>query len=155
MLRLVQGDVGCGKTAVAASLAMAGAARGLRVVLAEVGHEEQAPGLIAPGSPAVGYGGREIRPRLRAMRVDPFAALAEYIGLQLGGMRLAKAVVDNAGFRQLMTAAPGWRELITLGKLWHLEQQHDGERPDVDLIVVDAPATGHGLTFLDVPRLVA
>jgi anion-transporting ArsA/GET3 family ATPase len=54
-----------------------------------------------------------------------------------------------------MDAAPGWRELITLGKVWHLEQQRSprGERLH-DLLIVDAPATGHGLTFLDVPRVV-
>ncbi len=59
-------------------------------------------------------------------------------------------------FGQLLEAAPGWRELIVLGKIWHLEQRTEPSgRPSWDLIVVDAPATGHGLTFLDVPRVVA
>jgi len=56
-----------------------------------------------------------------------------------------------------MDAAPGWRELITLGKVWHLEQaRSEGpeDAPAWDLLIVDAPATGHGLTFLDVPRVV-
>jgi anion-transporting ArsA/GET3 family ATPase len=53
-----------------------------------------------------------------------------------------------------MEASPGWRELIALGKVWHLEQMRDGARPRFDLVVVDAPATGHGVTFLDVPRVV-
>jgi len=154
-LLIVTGKGGTGKTAVAASLALAAARRGARVLLAEVGREEQGPGLIAPGTGEVGYAGRELTPGLRAMRVEPYAALAEYLGLQLGGQRIARAVVANHGFRQLMAAAPGWRELITLGTLWHVEQQTDGGRPAIDLIVVDAPATGHGLTFLDVPRLVA
>ena len=43
---------------------------------------------------------------------------------------------------------------MTLGKVWHLEQAREGGRPRFDLLVVDAPATGHGLTFLDVPRVV-
>jgi anion-transporting ArsA/GET3 family ATPase len=153
-LVIVTGKGGTGKTTVAAALAWAAASRGLRVVLAEVGREEQAPGLLHPGAPPVGYAGRELVPGLRAMRIDPFAALGEYIGLQLG-TTIADRVVRNQGFRQLMTAAPGWRELITLGKVWHLEQQQAEGRPTVDLIVVDAPATGHGLTFLDVPHLVA
>lgn len=63
-------------------------------------------------------------------------------------------VLRNRAFRQLMTASPGWRELITLGKVWHLEQAREGDAPRFDLLVVDAPATGHGLTFLDVPRVV-
>lgn len=154
-LVIVTGKGGTGKTAVAASLAIGAAARGTRVLLAEVGRDEQGPHLIAPGTPEVGYAGRELRPGLHAMRIDPFAALADYLGLQLGGRRIARTIVANTGFRQLLSAAPGWRELITLGKLWHLEQQQDDTRPAVDLIVVDAPATGHGLTFLDVPRLVA
>jgi anion-transporting ArsA/GET3 family ATPase len=54
-----------------------------------------------------------------------------------------------------MEAAPGWRELITLGKVWHLEQmQTSPGRARFDLIVVDAPATGHGVTFLSAPRVV-
>lgn len=153
-LVIVTGKGGTGKTTVAATLALAAAGRGLRVLLAEVGRTEQAPSLIAPGTRSVGHAGRELVPGLRAMRIDPFEALGEYLGLQLGAA-VANRVVGNRGFRQLMTATPGWRELITLGKIWHLEQQRVQARPVVDLIVVDAPATGHGLTFLDVPRLVA
>jgi anion-transporting ArsA/GET3 family ATPase len=63
-------------------------------------------------------------------------------------------VLRQRAFRQLLLASPGWRELITLGKVWHLEQMKDNGRPKYDLIIVDAPATGHGLTFLDVPRVV-
>jgi anion-transporting ArsA/GET3 family ATPase len=153
-LVIVTGKGGTGKTTVAAALALAAASRGLRVVLAEVGREEQTPALISPGTRSVGYAGRELVPGLRAMRIDPFEALREYLGLQLGSL-IASRVVRNRGFRQLMTATPGWRELITLGKIWYLEQQQEKAEPVVDLIVVDAPATGHGLTFLDVPHLIA
>jgi anion-transporting ArsA/GET3 family ATPase len=89
------------------------------------------------------------------MRIDPFEALAEYLGLQLHARGLVDRVLQNKGFRQLLEASPGWRELITLGKVWHLAQQRDAGRPLYDLIIVDAPATGHGLTFIDVPRVVA
>ncbi len=153
-LVVVTGKGGTGKTTVSAALAVAGARAGLRVLVAETGRDEQVPQLLAPGSPAVGYAGAEVHPGVRAMRIDPFEALAEYLGLQLGVRSLVDLVLRNRGFRQLMSAAPGWRELITLGKVWHLEQMRDGERPIYDLIVVDAPATGHGVTFLDAPRVV-
>jgi anion-transporting ArsA/GET3 family ATPase len=63
-------------------------------------------------------------------------------------------LLKQKGFRGLLDASPGWRELVTLGKVWHLEQAREGGRPRFDWLVVDAPATGHGLTFLDVPRVV-
>jgi anion-transporting ArsA/GET3 family ATPase len=94
-------------------------------------------------------------PGIRAMRIDPFEALGEYLGLQIGMRPLVDGVMANRAFQQLMSASPGWRELITLGKIWHLERQCEPDgRPSYDFIVVDAPATGHGVTFLDVPRVV-
>jgi anion-transporting ArsA/GET3 family ATPase len=155
-LVIVTGKGGTGKTTVAASLALAAARAGQRVVVAEVGHDEEIPRLFEPRAKPCGYDGREIAPRLRALRIDPFAALTEYLSLQLGIATLASWIVDSRAFRQLMNAAPGWRELITLGKVWHLERATDaGGQAEIDLIVVDAPATGHGLTFLDVPHVVA
>jgi len=154
-LVIVTGKGGTGKTSVAAALALAAADAGRRVLVAEVGRDEHLPRLIAPDQPPVGYAGRELVPGLRAMRIDPFEALAEYLGLQLRVGRLARSVFRNRAFRQLMEASPGWRELITLGKLWHMEQERaPGGEPRFDLLLVDAPATGHGLTFLDVPRVV-
>jgi anion-transporting ArsA/GET3 family ATPase len=169
-LLIVTGKGGTGKTTVSAALALAGARAGRSVLVVEVGPDEQIPDLLQPGAPPVGHQGRVVVPGLRAMRIEPFEALAEYLGLQLGVRSLVDLVVRNQSFRQLMTAAPGWRELITLGKIWHLAQlegsPEDGatasslDQPShtsaarFDLIVVDAPSTGHGITFLDVPRVV-
>jgi anion-transporting ArsA/GET3 family ATPase len=134
-LVIVTGKGGTGKTTVAAALALAGARAGLRVLVAEMTPDEQIPGLFAPGSSPSGYAGRTLRPGLGSMHVDP-------------------CVLETKAFRQLMNAAPGWRELITLGKVWHLEQMQADGGPRYDLIVVDAPATGHGVAFLSVPRVV-
>jgi anion-transporting ArsA/GET3 family ATPase len=190
-LVIVTGKGGTGKTTVSAALALAAAHAGLRVLVVEVGPDEQIPGLLEPGCPPVGYEGRTLPAGPRALRIDPFEALTEYLSLQFGARSLVELVVKNSGFRQLMNAAPGWRELITLGKIWHLAQlraesgspskhgrgsppkhgrgsppKHGRgsppgrDDPDLssdrrfDLIVVDAPASGHGIAFLEVPRVV-
>jgi len=155
-LVIVTGKGGTGKTTVAAALAVAAARRGRRVMVAEVGGDDQIPRRIVPGHRPAGYAGAEVAPGLRCMQIDPFEALSEYLGLQLRAPGLVDRVLRNKGFRQLLDASPGWRELITLGKVWHLSRQEDprGE-PLYDLMIVDAPATGHGLTFVDVPRVVA
>jgi anion-transporting ArsA/GET3 family ATPase len=153
-LVIVTGKGGTGKTTVAAALALAAARAGRRVLLAEVARDEALVRLLSADSAPAGYAGREVQPRLRVMRIDPFEALAEYLGLQLGVPALVRRVMRNRGFRQLMAASPGWRELITLGKLWHLEQMEEEGQPLYDFLVVDAPATGHSVAFLNVPRVV-
>ena len=145
-LIIVTGKGGTGKTSVVAALGLAAARAGKRVLLIETGLAENLPRLLADAGST---------PGLETQRIEPYEALGEYLGLQLRVRGLVDRVLANRGFRQLMDAAPGWRELITLGKVWHLEQQRDAmERPLYDLLVVDAPATGHGLTFLDVPSVV-
>ena len=154
-LVIVTGKGGTGKTTVTAALGLAAARHGRRVLVAEVGRDEELPGLFGIAAPAGGMQGTPVHPGVTAMRIDPYAALAEYLGLQIGLRGLVERVLRNPGFHQLMDASPGWRELITLGKVWHLEQMREPDgRPRFDLLVVDAPATGHGLTFLDVPRVV-
>ncbi len=154
-LVIVTGKGGTGKSTVAAALALAAARSGLRVLAAEMGRDEALVPLLDPDGPAAGYAGRELAPGLEVMHIDPYEALAEYLGLQVGSTRLVRSVLRNRAFHQLMQASPGWRELITLGKVWHVEQMRraDGS-PRYDLVVVDAPATGHGVAFLNVPRVV-
>jgi anion-transporting ArsA/GET3 family ATPase len=153
-LVIVTGKGGTGKTTVSAALAVSAAREGRRVLVAEVARDSQVARILDPGGAPVGYAPRPVRPGIEVMRIDPFEALAEYLGLQLRVHRIVERIVANPGFRQLMEASPGWRELITLGKVWHLEQMREDGRPRYDLLVVDAPATGHGMTFLDVPRVV-
>lgn len=153
-LVIVTGKGGTGKTSVVAALALAAAREGHRVATVEAGRDEAVPRLLAPGTPEVGYEGRTVLPGITSLRIEPYQALSEYVGLQFGMRAMADLVFRNKAFHQLLDASPGWRELITLGKIWHLgqEKRPDGS-PRFDLLLVDAPATGHGITFLDVPRV--
>jgi anion-transporting ArsA/GET3 family ATPase len=153
-LVIVTGKGGTGKTAVSAALALGAAARGRRVLVAAMDPDARLTALLGPRAEPLRYEPTQMRRDVWACHIEPFAALSEYLGIQIGSQRLVDPVLRNRAFRQLLLAAPGWRELITLGKVWHLEQMREDGRPRFDLIVVDAPATGHGLTFLDVPRVV-
>ncbi len=153
-LVIVTGKGGTGKTTVAAALALGAAARGKRVLVAAVDRDTRLPALLGSRPAPLTYQPAVARANLWVCHIEPFEALGEYLGLQLGTRRLVDPVLRQRGFRQLLLASPGWRELITLGKVWHLEQMREGARPRFDLIIVDAPATGHSLTFLDVPRVV-
>ena len=153
-LVIVTGKGGTGKTAVSAALALGASARGKRVLIAAVDPDARLPALLSPRPAALTYQPALARENVWVCHIEPFEALGEYLGLQVGTRRLVDPVLRQRGFRQLLLASPGWRELITLGKVWHLEQMREGSRPRYDLIIVDAPATGHSLTFLDVPRVV-
>ncbi|MFK7898426.1 MAG: ArsA family ATPase [Myxococcota bacterium] len=154
-LIIISGKGGTGKTAAACALAVAASRQGLRTLLVETAPIEAIAANFEARPRPLGYKGRELGPSLHALRIDPPSALAEYVRLQIGLGAVTDRILETETFQQLLEAAPGWRELIILGKIWHLEQLTDKRgRPLYDLIIVDAPATGHGLTFLDVPRVV-
>jgi anion-transporting ArsA/GET3 family ATPase len=157
-LLIVTGKGGSGKTTVAATLALLAARRGIDTVLVDLVDGGDALNVLSKDPSAVPAGdGRSpvpISPHLFVLTIDPEVALTEYLELELRFRPLARFIVHNAGFRLLLGAAPGWRDLITLGKLWHLAtRETQGVRP-WQLLVVDAPATGHGLSFLSIPRVV-
>lgn len=153
-LVVVTGKGGVGKTAIACALAEAARRAGKRVLLVETAAHEQVAACFERSPRRLGHAGRALAPGLHALRIDPHAALAEYVRIQLRLPLVTDRILQSEILGQLLEAAPGWRELIVLGKIWHLEQGTDRKgRPLHDLIVVDAPATGHGLTFLDVPRV--
>ncbi len=156
-LLLVTGKGGTGKTSVAAALGRLAADAGVRTLVVELGHAAVLPDLLG-AQRASGDRPREplaAGPNLFTLRLIPEDALLEYLELQLRVRRLARGIVGNAGFRRFLEAAPGWRELITLGKLWHMVTREDARgRPVWPLIVIDAPATGHGLSLLSTPTVI-
>ena len=145
-LVIVSGKGGVGKSTVSAAIGMASAGRGLRTLLIEVASQERMSLLFDQGGP-IGYHATPVYPGLDAFSIDPQKALEEYLVSQLKVRAMVERLVANGAFGHVTAAAPGLRELVTLAKI---RQLLDGGRHD--LAVVDAPATGHGLGFLKVPR---
>jgi anion-transporting ArsA/GET3 family ATPase len=145
-LVIVSGKGGVGKSTVSAAIGMASAGRGLRTLLIEVASQERMSLLFDQGGP-IGYHATPVYPGLDAFSIDPQKALEEYLVSQLKVRLVVERMVANGAFGHVTAAAPGLRELVTLAKIRQLL-----EHGRHDLAVVDAPATGHGLGFLKVPR---
>jgi len=158
-LLLVTGKGGTGKTSVAAALGRLAADAGVKTLVVELGHAPVLPDLLIAQRPRASGNPRRdplpAGPNLFTLHLIPEEALLEYLELQLRVRMLARGIVGNAGFRRFLEAAPGWRELITLGKLWHMVTREDAHgQPLWPLIVIDAPATGHGLSLLSTPTVI-
>lgn len=156
-LLVVIGKGGVGKTTVAATLGTAAAARGLRTIVAEVGARHDAARSL--GLDGDGTDSREtvVGGSLHHISIDPERAMQEYLVDQLPLRVLADALAASRLFTYLAAATPGLRELLTVGKVWELAQpeRRTPEAEPYDLVILDAPATGHGLALLQAPRTFA
>lgn len=147
---LVTGKGGVGKTTVAASLAVEAASRGKRVLLCETQGATRVAELF--GRQSAGYEVQPLGPDLYTMSITGEAAIEDYIVQQVKVRAIYKMVFRNRVMAPFMDGVPGVHDLVQLGKVMDLERERSFGRPVWDLIVIDAPATGHGLTMLDGPR---
>jgi hypothetical protein len=141
---IVAGKGGVGKTTVTAALATAAARTGASVLIVEV---EGKSGLATClGTPPLEYDEQEVRPGLRARTLTPDQALLEYLE-ERGLRRVSKHLVKSGALDVVATAVPGMKDILVLGKVKQLEVAKAA-----DLIIIDAPAAGHAVTFLLSPR---
>jgi anion-transporting ArsA/GET3 family ATPase len=145
------GKGGVGKSVVGAALALAARERGKRVLLVEVAAPVEAARLLG-GSPSRGRE-TEVQPGLFTVNLDPAGVMEEYVRHVVKLELLARRILESPIYHRFLAAAPGLKELMVLGKIMVLAEARArfSHRPVWDLIVVDAPATGHGLAFLKVP----
>jgi anion-transporting ArsA/GET3 family ATPase len=150
-LIVVTGKGGVGKTTVALALGLACARAGKRTMVAEVAQQERVSRAFR--REGLGYSEAELTDNLWAMSIDPERALKEYLGQQVGGT-LGGVLTGNRIFEYFAAAAPGVRELATVGKVWELAQEHrrDSRGRPYDVVIMDAPASGNGLALLRSPR---
>src|SRR5439155_10814583 len=154
-LVIVTGKGGVGKSTVAIALGLAAAARGKRTIVCEVSSQEHTSRVFRRVE--VGFHEVEIEDNLWAISIDPDEAIREYLLIQLKLRAMRDLLVRSRIFSYLAAATPGLRELVTMGKVWELAQSNRKVRKGrtYDLAVVDAPATGHGVAFLQTPRTFA
>lgn len=156
-LHVVTGKGGTGKTTVAASLALALAAGGKRVLLCEVeGRQGLAQLFDRPPLPyaetrlATTRGGDVI-----GLAIDPEAAMLEYLDMFYSMKRPGAALRKIGAIDFATTIAPGIRDVLLTGKVKEAVTRVDGNRPAYDAVVLDAPPTGRIVQFLDATREVA
>jgi Mrp family chromosome partitioning ATPase len=156
-LVVVTGKGGVGKSTVAAAVALVAARRGLRTIVAEVALRDDVVRALGGDGAGPAVRERELGGGVHHISIDPEAALEEYLRDQLPSGALANLLAGSRLFTYLAAATPGMRELLSVGKVWELAQdarRTPGGRP-YDLVVLDAPATGHGVAILQAPRTYA
>jgi anion-transporting ArsA/GET3 family ATPase len=150
---LVTGKGGVGKTTVCAAEALALSAQGKRVLVAMCNAKERLSVML--GAPPVGADVVPVAERVWAVNMSPEKALEEYGVLVLRSRALYKTLFDNRYVRAFLRAVPGLPEWSMLGKAWwHTTERLPDGSSKYDVVILDAPATGHGLDMLRVPKVI-
>ncbi|MEY2399200.1 MAG: hypothetical protein QOJ00_2374 [Actinomycetota bacterium] len=138
---IVAGKGGVGKTTVAATIAQMAATAGLRALVVEI-EGKSGLGAAFGETEKLNYDERELAPNIRARTVTPDFALVEYLE-DHGLRRVSKRLSKSGALDVVSSAIPGIKDILVLGKVKALAREDPA-----DLIVVDAPAAGHAITFL-------
>ena len=151
----VTGKGGVGKSTVAIALGLLAARQGLRTIVAELASQARVQGLFYEDGERERFREMELAPGLFTISIDPQQAMEEYLRVKAGP--LGQALGSSRLFQAFAMATPGMRELLSIGKVWELAQldrRTRGAAP-YDLVIVDAPATGHGVGLLRTPKTFA
>lgn len=156
---IVTGKGGVGKTTVCAAEALALAAKGKRVLVCMCNAKERLSTMF--GSDPIGSDVMPIAAShpsgggVWAVNMDPTKALEEYGAMMLKSRALYKLLFDNKYVRTFFRAVPGMQEWTLLGKAWwHTTETREDGSNLYDVVILDAPATGHGLDMLRVPKVI-
>ncbi len=146
-LVFVTGKGGVGKTTVAAALAQLAGRRGNRVLVCEMDRSDALTTQLE--ADPVGFTPREVTPGVFAMTMDTEASLREYLKLQLRVPIVGKIGGLARALDFVATAAPGVRDILAIGKLcYEVRERH------YDVVIVDAPASGHVVGLLSAPQAI-
>jgi anion-transporting ArsA/GET3 family ATPase len=150
---IVTGKGGVGKTTVSAAEAVAITAKGKRVLVAMCNAKERLSVML--GVPPIGPEVAPVGRNMWAVNIDPERALDEYGVMVLHSRALYKTLFDNRYVKAFLRAVPGMQEWAMLGKAWwHTTEKLPNGSFKYDVVILDAPATGHGLDMLRVPKVI-
>jgi len=150
---VVAGKGGVGRSTVSAALALSAARRGKRVLIAMCNSKERLSYLldVSPIGPNI----QSILPNIDAVNMEPKTALEEYGMIILKIRALYRFIFENRFVAAVMRGAPGLDAWALLGKVqYHVRERDARNQPRFDLVILDAPATGHGLDMLRIPRVI-
>lgn len=161
---VVTGKGGTGKTTLSAAMANLAAEAGLRALIVQLGtggasggHETAYLSHLFGRPSRLDYEEVVLVPgagtgQVTARAIEPDTALVEYLHLH-GMRRLSKRLASSGALDVIATAVPGMPDMLVLGKIKQLERAAAEGRPQApDVIVLDAPAAGHAVRFLQSPR---
>lgn len=149
----VTGKGGVGKTTVVAALAKRFEQQGRRILVAMAEPNERLSLLL--GSGPLDHRIRQVSSGIWAVNIDSPEAIQEYGELTLGSKRAAAAIFANRHVRAFLGAVPGLFQWAILGKtLYHSAELTASGEPRFDVVLLDAPATGHAVEMLRVPRVI-
>ncbi len=150
-LVVISGKGGVGKTTMAAAMGLLAAERGRRTIVVEFGEQSRLAGLF--GMPAAEAGiEQRLAPDLWSISIDPDRALLEWLQA-LGGRVSGRILASSGTFQYFAAAAPGAREIVSMVKIFQLTRgPRRGRGESFDLVILDAPATGHALAMLGSPK---
>lgn len=149
-LIIITGKGGVGKTTLSAAMALALSKINKKVLVCEINANQKIPGFFNQEN----HGGtiKEIAKNIFSVNILPKEAMREYGIMILKSKILYKTIFENKFVSKFLNGFPGLNELLTLGKIrYHEKELDDQKNPLYDTIIVDAPATGHGLSLLKFP----
>lgn len=146
----VLGKGGVGKTTISTLLAKHFAAQGKRTLIVECNGARHVSDFF--DLPSKGYNIHSLAPRIFTMSMTPLEAIEDYVVQQLKFKKIFHLIFQNRLTQPLIEGSPGLHDAVQLGKIYDLAIQKEKGSFLWDAIIVDAPATGHGLSLLSAAK---